>query len=83
MAQARTAQFHRKTSETEIEISLNLDCTPGSGNLQEINISTGIGFLDHVLALSQSSCCRLWTILLDVHGACKARRVVLVYEVPR
>ncbi|KAH8829506.1 Imidazoleglycerol-phosphate dehydratase-domain-containing protein [Flagelloscypha sp. PMI_526] len=48
MAQARTAQFHRKTSETEIEISLNLDCTPGSGNLQEINISTGIGFLDHM-----------------------------------
>lgn len=45
---ARTAKIERKTNETEIEIFLNLDCQPGSGNAQEIQISTGIGFLDHV-----------------------------------
>jgi imidazoleglycerol-phosphate dehydratase len=45
---ARTATFSRNTNETQIEISINLDCTPGSANAQVIDISTGIGFLDHV-----------------------------------
>ncbi|KAK7693665.1 imidazoleglycerol-phosphate dehydratase [Cerrena zonata] len=45
---ARTAKIERKTNETQIEISINLDCQPGSGNTQEIEISTGIGFLDHM-----------------------------------
>lgn len=39
----RTASVKRKTSETIIEASLNLD---GSG---KSNISTGIGFFDHML----------------------------------
>jgi imidazoleglycerol-phosphate dehydratase len=39
----RTAQLNRKTTETEISLNLNLD---GSGLYQ---ISTGIGFLDHML----------------------------------
>lgn len=39
----RTAAISRKTNETDIEISLNLD---GSG---KHNISTGVGFLDHML----------------------------------
>jgi imidazoleglycerol-phosphate dehydratase len=39
----RTAAISRKTRETEISISLNLD---GTG---VYNISTGIGFLDHML----------------------------------
>jgi imidazoleglycerol-phosphate dehydratase len=39
----RTATITRKTGETDIEISLNLD---GSGQAQ---ISTGVGFLDHML----------------------------------
>jgi imidazoleglycerol-phosphate dehydratase len=40
---ARTATVTRKTSETNIEIELNLD---GSGQHE---ISTGVGFLDHML----------------------------------
>ncbi|KDQ60677.1 hypothetical protein JAAARDRAFT_172749 [Jaapia argillacea MUCL 33604] len=45
---ARIASITRNTAETKIEVSINLDCQPGSGNAQEINISTGIGFLDHM-----------------------------------
>ncbi|MEW6554988.1 MAG: imidazoleglycerol-phosphate dehydratase HisB [Actinomycetota bacterium] len=41
----RTARIERKTAETEIELELELD---GSGNTE---ITTGIGFLDHMLAL--------------------------------
>ena len=39
----RTATIERKTKETEISVSLNLD---GSGIY---DVSTGIGFLDHML----------------------------------
>ena len=45
---ARTATIERKTNETEIKVAINLDCQPGTGNKQEISVSTGIGFLDHV-----------------------------------
>ncbi|KAI0245094.1 IGPD-domain-containing protein [Lactifluus subvellereus] len=45
-ARARTAMITRKTNETEIEVFINLD--PGSGFVQTIDISTGIGFLDHM-----------------------------------
>ncbi len=41
----RSAVLERKTFETQIELSLDVD---GSGNSQ---ISSGIGFLDHMLAL--------------------------------
>ncbi len=41
----RTAQIKRKTRETDIELSLNLDETGGS------SISTGVGFMDHMLEL--------------------------------
>lgn len=44
-AKNRTAELPRKTSETEINISLNID---GTGQYQ---ISTGIGFFDHMLEL--------------------------------
>ncbi len=40
---ARTAQVTRKTAETNIRVSLNLD---GSGQAQ---LASGIGFLDHML----------------------------------
>jgi imidazoleglycerol-phosphate dehydratase len=39
----RTAEIYRKTNETEIKLSLNLD---GNGQAE---IDTGIGFLDHML----------------------------------
>jgi imidazoleglycerol-phosphate dehydratase len=41
----RTAEISRETSETSIKLSLNID---GSGSRQ---ISTGIGFFDHMLDL--------------------------------
>ena len=44
MAEKRLTQVQRKTNETDIIISLNLD---GSGKQ---NISTGIGFFDHMLS---------------------------------
>src|SRR6267142_1322121 len=44
----RTATISRKTNETEIEVYINLDCQPGSASQQVIDVSTGIGFLDHV-----------------------------------
>src|SRR5258706_13128310 len=40
----RTAQLHRKTNETDIQLTLELD---GSGRH---DLATGIGFLDHMLA---------------------------------
>ena len=42
---ARTATIQRKTTETEIDLELNLD---GSGHAQ---IDTGVGFFDHMLTL--------------------------------
>ena len=41
----RTAQINRKTQETDIQLSLNLD---GNGNA---DITSGCGFLDHMLNL--------------------------------
>ncbi len=43
MSAPRTAKVHRKTKETDIEVSLTLD---GSGRA---DLATGIGFLDHML----------------------------------
>ncbi|HKC63815.1 MAG TPA: imidazoleglycerol-phosphate dehydratase HisB [Pyrinomonadaceae bacterium] len=42
---SRSAQIERKTKETDVRISLNLD---GSG---QARVSTGISFLDHMLEL--------------------------------
>jgi imidazoleglycerol-phosphate dehydratase len=43
--QKRQSKIHRKTRETEITLSLDLD---GQGNC---NTETGVGFLDHMLEL--------------------------------
>jgi len=48
MASRRQTKISRNTNETSIEVSLDLDCAPGSGQAQEIDIATGIGFLDHM-----------------------------------
>jgi imidazoleglycerol-phosphate dehydratase len=40
----RSAAIERNTAETQIKLSLNLDAAPGG------QISTGLGFLDHMLA---------------------------------
>ncbi|KAH9945981.1 IGPD-domain-containing protein [Epithele typhae] len=54
--QARTAVVERNTNETQIRCAINLDCQPGTGNKQEISVSTGIGFLDHMFhALAKHS----------------------------
>ena len=41
---ARTAKIHRKTKETDINLSLNLD------GLGKYEIDTGVGFMDHMLS---------------------------------
>jgi imidazoleglycerol-phosphate dehydratase len=43
MSENRTATIHRKTNETDIQLSLNLD---GTG---QCAVLTGVGFLDHLL----------------------------------
>jgi imidazoleglycerol-phosphate dehydratase len=42
---SRTARIERKTAETQIELTLEID---GTGRSQ---VSTGVGFLDHMLTL--------------------------------
>ena len=59
MVNARCATITRKTGETDITVSVNLD-----GDLsteQIIKVSTGIGFLDHVR-------CLLTLFTFDIHG---------------
>lgn len=48
----RTATVTRKTAETDISCTLTLDHAPGTK--QVIEVSTGIGFLDHVRHSRQS-----------------------------
>lgn len=45
MTNSRSATINRKTAETDIQLSLNID---GSG---QSTIATGVGFLDHMLTL--------------------------------
>lgn len=45
MSEPRTSKQHRKTAETDIRLSLNVDGTGVS------DIKTGIGFFDHMLTL--------------------------------
>ncbi len=45
MSSSRSATIHRRTGETEVELTLDLD---GTGQVQ---IETNVGFLDHMLTL--------------------------------
>ena len=56
----RTAEVSRQTTETQIQIQLDLD---GTGNH---NISTGIGFLDHML--THLAVHGLFDLLVQAHG---------------
>ena len=42
----RTANVHRKTAETDVAVSLDLDAAAGT-----LAVTTGVGFLDHMLTL--------------------------------
>lgn len=74
---ARTATVSRKTNETQIEVSISLDRTPGSGQTQNIDISTGIGFLDHVVVplyygcmnrlIGFARCITRWQSIVECH----------------
>ncbi|KNZ51496.1 imidazoleglycerol-phosphate dehydratase [Puccinia sorghi] len=54
MYQIRSASIKRTTKETDIELYLQLDSPLGAK--QEISISTGIGFLDHVSSRGEGGC---------------------------
>jgi len=56
----RMGEVYRQTAETTIEVSINLD---GSG---KSNISTGVGFFDHMLAAFASH--GLFDLNLEVKG---------------
>ncbi|HEX8299977.1 MAG TPA: imidazoleglycerol-phosphate dehydratase HisB [Rubricoccaceae bacterium] len=43
----RTARIARTTRETDVTVEIDLDATPGT----DANVSTGIGFFDHMLVL--------------------------------
>jgi len=48
----RQATVSRKTSETEVVVDICLDHAFSESEKQLIDVSTGIGFLDHVIRLS-------------------------------
>lgn len=56
----RTASIHRQTAETKIRLELNLD---GAGQAQ---ISTGVGFFDHMLTLLAKHA--LFDLTVEAHG---------------
>lgn len=58
--EARTAEVHRQTKETDVRVALNLD---GSGCSR---ISTGIPFLDHMLELFSRH--GLFDLEVECHG---------------
>jgi len=57
---ARIATISRQTAETKVELQLDLD---GTGNA---NISTGVGFFDHMLDLLAKHA--LFDLEVDAHG---------------
>jgi hypothetical protein len=77
----RQANVVRQTNETQIEAFIALDCAPGSGTAQRIDVSTGIGFLDHVsIRPLQLPVCFCIVMGTDVYRTSETRRHVLDYE---
>lgn len=56
----KTIKIRRKTKETDIQLSLNINGT------QSISINTGIGFLDHML--QQLASHARWDLSIQVNG---------------
>ena len=56
----RTAKIERRTAETQITLSLNLD---GAGQAQ---VRTGVGFLDHMLVLFAKHAC--FDVAIEAQG---------------
>jgi imidazoleglycerol phosphate dehydratase HisB len=65
----RSATVERETSETSIKCSIVLDNEPGVRK-QEINVSTGIGFLDHV-SVPPRLCCERQSFVRNLPTADK------------
>ncbi|KAG6891338.1 hypothetical protein C0992_008792 [Termitomyces sp. T32_za158] len=65
---ARSASISRSTAETQIDVSIDLD----PADAQQIDIATGIGFLDHVrpslAALSLADLPQMYTALAKHSG---------------
>jgi len=79
----RQATLSRRTNETQIDVFIDLDCAPGSATKQTIDISTGIGFLDHVRAtLNQELICTC-IIITDVYRASQTWGYVFDHEMQR
>lgn len=83
MDSPRTATLDRKTNETDIKVSINLDDKFD----QKIHIDTGIGFLDHVgltavnILIDPKSLTPLSYIkYIDVPRPCQARRMVIKFD---
>ena len=79
----RTADITRKTNETAVRLSLNLD---GTGTAQ---VSTGVGFLDHMLdLLARHSLCDLaieasGDLHVDAHHTAEDVGIVLGQAIDR
>jgi len=80
---SRTASVSRKTSETSVEVFLDLDCAPGSNVKQTIDVSTGIGFLDHVRLPPAYTPNYFLIVFADVYCIGQAWWNVVDYEMQR
>src|SRR3546814_1831679 len=79
----RSAEIHRKTAETSIDVELHLD---GTG---EYEVSTGIGFLDHMLeqlyrqSLIDLKVKAVGDLHIDQHHTTEATGIAIGEEVPK
>ena len=74
MFTVRKASVARKTNETDIQVFLTLDSSPGVA--QTITVSTGIGFLDHVGLAESRLSESIYHPSIDAACSCKTWRNV-------